>query len=147
MGSRYERELVNAFTDLGWGVMRAPSSGAATDRDLPDLLAGEKSGSPVGVAITSPFAIEHKSGVDTTLYVREHEVDALERFAERFGATALLGARFTTQASSTDHYLVRPDDARMTEEGHFGLPIDDIEERATVIVSPGDPPSIGYYRE
>ena len=59
---------------------------------------------------------------------------ALRSFAESFGATPLLGARFTTQASSTDIYLVKPEDARMTEKA-YGLPISDIKDRAYMRVS------------
>lgn len=144
MSSRYERELVNLLDDLGWGVMRAPSSGAVTDRDLPDVLAGiNGAGTPGGVCAPTPLAIEHKSTSKTTAYVGFGEVKAIERFADRFGATPLLGVRYTAQGTPTDHYLVRPHDARLTDQGNYGLPIEDIEKRATIIVSPGDPPSIG----
>ena len=119
-GSRYERELVNRFESCGWGALRCPSSGAGTDRKLPDVLAG-KSVSRVtewvehdsGIidpevveTFTDSYAIELKSGDSTTLYVDRDEVKALKSFAQSFGATPLLGARFTTQASSTDIYLV-----------------------------------------
>ena len=36
-GDRRERELVNALDEAGFAVMRAPASGAATDRELPDV--------------------------------------------------------------------------------------------------------------
>ena len=40
-GSRRERELVNKLDEDGYAVMRAPASGAATERELPDVLAGD----------------------------------------------------------------------------------------------------------
>ena len=40
-GSRYERELVNRFESCGWGALRCPSSGGATDRELPDVIVGK----------------------------------------------------------------------------------------------------------
>jgi len=133
-GSRYERELVNRFRASEWGALRLPSSGSATDADLPDVLAGR------GVAQTLTrshlLAVELKSGQSTTLYVDESEVDALERFADRWGATPLLGARFTTQGSETHTYLVAPAAARQTDGGNYGLPRADIDGRAEWLVTP-----------
>ena len=133
-GSRYERELVNRFRASEWGALRLPSSGSATDADLPDVLAGR------GVAQTLTrshlLAVELKAGDATTLYVDEAEVAALERFADRWGATPILGARFTTQGSETHTYLVRPADARRTDGGNYGLPRADIDGRAEWLVTP-----------
>ena len=134
-GSRYERELVNRFESCGWGALRCPASGGATDRELPDILAGlALDGPSKDYPISRALAIELKSGKSTTLYVDKEEVKALKSFAESFGATPLLGARFTTQASSTDIYLVSPEDARMTPKA-YGLPISDIEDRAYMRVT------------
>ena len=134
-GSRYERELVNRFESCGWGALRCPASGGATDRELPDILAGLALDSPSkDYPISRALAIELKSGKSTTLYVDRDEVKALRSFAESFGATPLLGARFTTQASSTDIYLVKPEDARMTPKA-YGLPISDIKDRAYMRVT------------
>ena len=134
-GSRYERELVNRFESCGWGALRCPSSGGATDRELPDILAGlALDGPSKDYPISRALAIELKSGKSTTLYVDKEEVKALKSFAESFGATPLLGARFTTQASSTDIYLVSPEDARMTPKA-YGLPISDIKDRAYMRVT------------
>ena len=134
-GSRYERELVNRFESLGWGALRCPASGGATDRELPDILAGLAfEGPSKDFPISRALAIELKSGKSTTLYVDRDEVKALRSFAQSFGATPLLGARFTTQASSTDIYLVKPEDARMTPKS-YGLPISDIEDRAYMRVT------------
>ena len=134
-GSRYERELVNRFESVGWGALRCPASGGATDRELPDILAGlALDGPSKDFPISQALAIELKSGKSTTLYVDKEEVYALRSFAQSFGATPLLGARFTTQASSTDIYLVKPEDARMTEKA-YGLPLSDIEQRTHLRVS------------
>lgn len=142
-GAQRERELVNYFADAGWGALRLPSSGSATDRELPDVLAGRPREATPKAGWTHPkpvktytqsFAIEAKSGKATTLYVDASEVEDLRAFADRWGATPYLAARSTQQATDTCHYLVAPEDARMTPSGRFGLPIDDIEERASVRV-------------
>lgn len=134
-GSRYERELVNRFRASEWGALRLPSSGSATDADLPDVLAGT---TVFFGACSNDYllAVELKSGDATTLYVDGDEVDALERFAERWGATPLLGARYTTRASETHTYLVRPADARQTDGGNYGLPQADIDGRTEWLVTP-----------
>ena len=80
-------------------------------------------------------AIELKSGQATTLYVDADEVDALERFAARWGATPLLGARFTTRDSATETYLVSPNAARETDGGNYGLPRADTDDRAAWVVT------------
>lgn len=84
-GSRAERELVNHLDELGFAVMRAPSSGAATDRELPDVLAGNGA---------SFWAIEAKVSNGDPIYLEGEEITALKFFADNFGATPLVGARF-----------------------------------------------------
>ena len=144
-GSAYERELVRHFAAHGWGALRLPSSGSATTRDLPDVLAGRSTGSGTiesyvdgnpwdSVPLTEAWAIEAKSGKATTLYVDGDEVDALEAFARQWGARPLLGARSTRQGTPTEHYLLDPADARKTDGGNYGLPIDGIEDRAFAVV-------------
>lgn len=145
MSGRYERELVNAFHDAGWGAMRCPASGAASERGLPDLLVGRSIPDAVfGHKASEALAIEHKYTSSTTAYVEAEEVAALREFANRFGAEVRLAVRFTSQATPTDHYLVDPTDARMTDNGAYGLPVDDIQARAAEVVSPGETPVIHY---
>lgn len=143
-GTAREQELVRRFVADGWGALRLPSSGSATDRDLPDVLAGRSTGSGTiesyvdgypweSVPRTEAWCVELKSGKATTLYVDAAEVEALNAFARTWGARPFLGARFTTQGSSTDTFLVPPDAARATETG-YGLPVVDIEERAVAVV-------------
>lgn len=137
-GAARERELVNRFHAAGWGALRLGASGSGGDADLPDVLAGQGMVvSQMGMTITATetWAVELKSGRATTLYVGQKEVDDLLRFAESWGAKALLGARFTTQASPTDTYLVGIEDARRTDGGAYGLPVEDIAERAFAVVS------------
>ena len=140
-GARYERELVNALREAGWGALRLPSSGSATERELPDILAGtpEAVAGPDGErALSSLWAVEAKCGNSSTLYVDGDEVTALIEYAQRWGARPLLGARYTTRDMGKFHYLVLPGDARITDGGNYGLPKDDLHERAWAVVSPDD---------
>jgi len=72
-GDRRERELVNALDGAGFAVMRAPASGAATERELPDVLAGDGE---------TFYAIEAKSSAGDPIYLTGEEVEALLFFAK-----------------------------------------------------------------
>ena len=84
-GDRRERELVNALDDAGFAVMRAPASGSATERELPDVLAGNG---------TVFYAVEAKASAGDPIYLTGEEVEALRYFADSFGAKPRIAARF-----------------------------------------------------
>ena len=68
-GDRRERELVTALDEAGFAVMRAPASGSATERELPDVLAGDGE---------TFYAIEAKSSAGDPIYLSGEEVDFAE---------------------------------------------------------------------
>ena len=107
-GNRRERELVNALDDRGFAVMRAPASGSATERELPDVLAGDGE---------DFYAIEAKSSSGQPIYLDGEEVEALLFFARNFGANPRLGVRFDRE----DWYFFHPgDDAvHVTDGGNY----------------------------
>ena len=83
-GSRYERELVQKFWDAGFGVMRAPTSGGATTRALPDIVAGNG---------RVYYAIEVKMKKELPIYIREEQVEEIKEFSRRFGAKAFIAVK------------------------------------------------------
>ena len=95
-GDRRERELVNELDEAGFAVMRAPASGSATDRELPDVLAGRtdrcssRSNEQGAESDTDSeplfYAIEAKSSSGNPIYLTGEEVEALVYFARNFGA-------------------------------------------------------------
>ena len=105
-GDRRERELVNLLDENGFAVMRAPASGGATQRELPDVLAGND-----GLF----FAIEAKSSSGDPIYLTGEEVDGLVYFAENFGAMARIGVRFDRE----DWFFFHPDDLYTTGGGNY----------------------------
>jgi Holliday junction resolvase len=105
-GERRERELVNRLDEAGFAVMRAPASGAATERDLPDVLAGNGS---------DFYAIEAKSSSGNPIYLDAAEVNALGYFAENFGAEPRIGVRFDEEEWS----FFNPEDLYRTEGGNY----------------------------
>jgi len=105
-GDRRERELVNRLDDAGFAVMRAPASGSATERDLPDVLAGN------GDAF---YAIEAKSSSGDPIYLDGGEVESLIFFARNFGAKARIGVRFDEE----DWYFFHPGDLYTTDGGNY----------------------------
>jgi Holliday junction resolvase len=110
-GDRRERELVHRLDDAGFAVMRAPASGSATPRDLPDVLAGNGE---------SFYAIEAKSSSGDPIYIDAEEVQALEFFADNFGAQARIGIRFDEREWS----FFDPDDLYVTEGGNYRVKIE-----------------------
>ena len=105
-GDRRERELVNLLDERGFAVMRAPASGAATDRELPDVLAGD------GEVF---YAIEAKSSSGRPIYLTGEEVEALVYFSRNFGAKPRIAARFDRE----DGYFFHPADLHVTDGGNY----------------------------
>lgn len=107
-GDRRERELVNLLDEAEFAVMRAPASGSATDRELPDVLAGN------GEVF---YAIEAKSSAGDVIYLDGEEVEALVYFAQNFGAKARIGVRFDHE----EWYFFHPSDLYRTDGGNYRI--------------------------
>ncbi|MFC7044232.1 Holliday junction resolvase Hjc [Halobacteriaceae archaeon GCM10025711] len=105
-GDRRERELVNMLDEAGFAVMRAPASGSATARELPDVLAGN------GDVF---YAIEAKSSSGNPIYLTGEEVEALIYFSRNFGAKARIAVRFDRE----DWYFFHPGDLYVTDGGNY----------------------------
>ncbi|WP_255151626.1 Holliday junction resolvase Hjc [Halorarius halobius] len=105
-GDRRERELVNLLDDSGFAVMRAPASGSATDRELPDVLAGDGD---------RFYAIEAKSSSGRPIYLDGEEVEALVYFSRNFGAKPRVAARFDNE----DWFFFHPADLYVTDGGNY----------------------------
>jgi holliday junction resolvase Hjr len=105
-GDRRERELVNRLDEAGFAVMRAPASGSATTRELPDVLAGN------GDVF---YAVEAKASAGDPIYLTGEEVEALVYFARNFGAKARIGVRFDRE----DWYFFHPGDLYTTDGGNY----------------------------
>lgn len=105
-GDRRERELVNRLDEAGFAVMRAPASGSATERNLPDVLAGDGD---------RFYAIEAKSSAGDPIYLDGAEVEALVYFSRNFGAKARVGVRFDRE----DWAFFHPGDLHETDGGNY----------------------------
>ncbi|PSQ18316.1 nucleoid-structuring protein H-NS [Halobacteriales archaeon QS_8_69_26] len=105
-GDRRERELVNLLDDAGFAVMRAPASGSATERDLPDVLAGDGE---------DFYAVEAKSSSGDRIYLSGEEVESLVYFARNFGAKPRIGVRFDQE----DWFFFHPADLYTTDGGNY----------------------------
>ena len=110
-GDRRERELVNALDEAGFAVMRAPASGSATSRELPDVLAGDGE---------DFYAIEAKSSAGDPIYLGGEEVEALVYFAQNFGAKPRIGVRFDRE----DWYFFHPSDLHITDGGNYRVKVE-----------------------
>lgn len=86
-GSRRERQLVNALYDAGWAAVRIPTSGAATDRELPDVFAMR--GHPSETWESMAIAVEVKANADEYAALNADEVHDLDAFVGRAGSSCL----------------------------------------------------------
>lgn len=116
-GARAERELVNALDERGFEVIRSPASGSGTQREQPDLLAGD------GAHF---YLIEAKSSSGDPIYLQQEEVDALQKFAHGFGGYPLVGARFdevygdpTYGEDALPWYFFHPERLHRTPQGNY----------------------------
>lgn len=105
-GARGEREVIDELEERGFACLRAPSSGSSTDRELPDVLAGNGD---------DFYAIEVKRGGGERVYLDEHEIEDLKYFADRFGAQPLIGVRF----DYGEWFFLWIDDLHETPEGNY----------------------------
>lgn len=114
--SRYERELIELLEDNGFVAMRAPASGGATDRDLPDIIAMRPHATTIG---TDVWVFEVKYRSKTPAYASIEEGDALMRFARDSGATPAFAFRWNANKSEfhgdTNWYLKHPNSGEMKE--------------------------------
>lgn len=126
-GDRRERELVNELDARGFKVMRAPSSGSATTRDLPDVLAARDAGDLM-------YAFEVKaSNRDDAIYISSDEVGALTSFSLAFGAHALIGVRY----DYTDWAFLEPAELYRTDSGeNYRVRHEDVTQEESTDLKP-----------
>jgi len=92
--------------------MRAPSSGSATKRPLPDIIAGSKKR-------CLQFVIEVKTTHLETLYVESDSIQQLLEFSQTFGCEAYLAIRF--KGSSKSWIFIRPNRLQITKGKNYKI--------------------------
>ncbi len=97
-GSAEERDLVHKLWDRNFAAMRAPASGGATKRPLPDVVAGNGK---------LYLAIEVKTTTKDKIYIDSEQIDALLEFSKIFGAKPYIGVKF----KYTKWLFLEPDNA------------------------------------
>jgi len=125
-GSNEERDLVHKLWEKGFAAMRAPASGGATKRPLPDVLAGNSE---------IYIAIEVKTTTKEKIYVDSPQIDALQEFSDIFGAKPYLGIKF----KYTKWLFLDPDSIERTRSNNYriekdlalknGLDLDEITKK------------------
>lgn len=119
-GYNTEREIVKKLEQKGYKAIRTPHSGAGTNRDLPDIIAGNGRG--------KYYAIEVKSSRKDYIYIQKEQLLELERFALGFGATPIIIARFTYQPPFIIPYTKLP----RTRSGKGKIKRDNIKQYKTI---------------
>jgi Holliday junction resolvase len=115
-GDRRERELVTRLAEAGFAPMRAPASGSATGRELPDVLCGNGA---------YGYAIEAKASAGDPIYVDGEEVADLRYFAEMLGLAPRIGVRFDREP----WWFLRPEDCHRTDGGNYRVKRSEARER------------------
>ena len=107
-GSAEERDLVHRLWDNNFAAMRAPASGGATKKPLPDVIAGNGK---------IYLAIEVKTTTKDKIYIDHPQIDALVEFSNIFGATPYLGMKF----KYTKWLFLSPDILEKTKNGNYKI--------------------------
>jgi Holliday junction resolvase len=110
-GSRVERELVKMLWNADCAAMRAPASGGATKKPLPDIIAGNGK---------IYLAIEVKSTSADHIYINSEKITGLKEFSEIFGAEPYLGAKFKNKKWRFVHI----DDLAKTRGDNYKVTVD-----------------------
>ena len=107
-GSKEERDLVRMLWDSNFAAMRAPASGGATKKPLPDVLAGNRE---------LYLAIEVKSTSRDKIYIDSQKVNGLREFSDIFGAIPYIGIKFRYKK----WLFLSPEDLEVTRNGNYKL--------------------------
>ncbi|MGZ7116894.1 MAG: Holliday junction resolvase Hjc [Methanobacterium sp.] len=110
-GSRVERELVKMLWDADCAAMRAPASGGATKKPLPDIIAGNGK---------IYLAIEVKTTSADYIYITSEKIAGLKEFSQIFGAEPYLGAKFKNKKWR----FVHVDDLLKTRGENYKVDVD-----------------------
>lgn len=111
-----ERNLVNILWKKGFAVMRAPASGSATKRPLPDMIAGSKKRS-------LQLVIEVKTTKSETLYIENDSVHQLVEFAQTFGCEPFIAIKFKGHGKSW--LFLRPTQLKTTRGQNYKITLKD----------------------
>ncbi len=119
-GSAEERDLVHKLWERNFAAMRAPASGGATKRPLPDVLAGNGK---------LYLAIEVKTTTKDKVYIDSSQIEELCEFSKIFGATAYIGVRF----KYTKWLFIEPERTPRTKNGNYKVEKDYVLEKGLEI--------------
>ncbi len=107
-GSKEERDLVRILWEKNFAAMRAPASGGATKKPLPDVLAGNGH---------IYLAIEVKTTTKDRIYIDSQKISGLREFSDIFGAQPYVGIKFKYKK----WLFLAPDDLIMTKNENYRL--------------------------
>ena len=86
-GSKYERELLQIFTDHSWRAARVAGSGT-NDNTFCDLIAGK---------FGEAYAVEAKSSRSPRIYITKEQINDFLQFTHVMGLTPVIAARFSRE--------------------------------------------------
>lgn len=145
MTASAERELSNILEDeYGFAAMRAPASGARTERARPDVIAGKRLNTGVpGANPTRHLVFELKKRTTDwpqNVYITDDELRQLQEYAQRFGGTPYLAIRPNRRRSEQDWHFFPAANHRLsrTDGGNWALRRHDLPGLSLAEVSSGE---------
>jgi len=110
-GYKEEIDLVKIFWDNDFAAIRAPASGGATKKPLPDVIAGN------GVKY---LAIEVKTTSKDKIYIDSQKIEGLLKFSKMFGAEPYIGVKFKYKK----WFFLPVDDLELTAQKNYKIDLD-----------------------
>ncbi|AFL66764.1 Holliday junction resolvase Hjc [Desulfurococcus amylolyticus] len=137
-GFSHERDLVRRLWDQGFAVIRAPASGSrARHVKYPDIVA---------IYHGKIVAMEVKTiKEERTIYVRWEQVEKLQEFSRRAGATPFIAVKFV---GSGEWFLIPLEKLALSEGGAFKIPVETVKNslrlKALISMIKGDKSILDY---
>ncbi|BAW31973.1 MAG TPA: Holliday junction resolvase Hjc [Methanothermobacter sp.] len=110
-GYKEEVDLVKIFWDNGFAAIRAPASGGATKKPLPDVIAGNGE---------RYLAIEVKTTSKDRIYIDSKKIEGLLKFSKIFGAKPYIGVKFKYKK----WFFLPVDDLEITVQKNYKIDLE-----------------------
>jgi len=107
-GYKEEIDLVKILWNNNFAAIRAPASGGATKKPLPDVIAGNGN---------RYLAIEVKTTSKDKVYIDSEKVKGLHKFSRIFGAKPYIGVKFKYK----EWFFLPLDDLEITPQKNYKI--------------------------
>jgi Holliday junction resolvase len=125
-GHDAERAFCRTMYDAGWMAARIAASGSGTERELPDVVLGDRN---------RTYAVEVKRTSSGRVYLPEDEIESLRTVARGLKMQVRIAVKFDLEPSDPawgadrpGFYMIDPADMRQTNSGTYAITKADVAE-------------------